>query len=56
VRDRRRPDRAIDFQQLYDEFKEISGGVERYLATVYLEKGGKLYTHRGKKFVRVARL
>jgi len=56
VIDPRKLDRTIDFEKLYDEFTEIIGELEKYLATVYLEKGGELYTHRGEDFVKVEKV
>jgi hypothetical protein len=53
VIDPRKLDRVIDFEKLYDEFTEIISELEKYLATVYLGKGGELYTHRGEDFVKV---
>jgi hypothetical protein len=55
VIDPRKLDRTIDFEKLYDEFTGIIGELEKYLANVYLEKGGELYTHRGEDFVKVER-
>ena len=42
VIDPRKTDRAIDFEKLYEEFTQIIGEIETYLATVYVEKGGEL--------------
>jgi hypothetical protein len=55
VIDPRRLDRAIDFEKLYNEFTGIISGIEKYLATIYLEKGGELYTHIEEKFTKVER-
>ena len=52
VIDPRKPDRAIDFDALYDEFADIVGELEKYLAAVFLDKGGQLYTIRDGEFVR----
>jgi hypothetical protein len=53
VIDPRKLDRTIDFDKLYNEFTGIIGELEKYLATVYLEKGGELYTHREEDLVKV---
>lgn len=53
IPDPRRPDRSIDFKKLYDEFNQIFGNVERYLASVYCDKGGELFAYINDKFVKV---
>jgi hypothetical protein len=53
VIDPRKLDRAIDFEGLYNEFTQIVGEVEKYLAAIYLDKGGELYTYKDGGFVKV---
>lgn len=55
VIDPRKLDRAIDFEELYNEFIQIVGEVEKYLATIYLDKGGELHLHKDGEFVKVDR-
>lgn len=45
VIDPRRLDRAIDFEELHDEFAKIVGGLEQYLVSVCLSMGGELRSH-----------
>jgi hypothetical protein len=51
ILDPRRLDREIDFEKLYKEFKRLIPGVHKYLATVYSNKGGKLYSIENGQFV-----
>lgn len=51
--DPRRPDRAINFEKQYKEFMSIIDDLEKYLVTIYLEKGGELYTLSDSKVVEV---
>ena len=53
VIDPRKLDRAIDFEGLYNEFTQIVGEVEKYLATVYLDKGGELEIRKDGRFLKV---
>jgi hypothetical protein len=56
VIDPRKLDKSIDFEKLHSEFTGVIGKLEEYLATVYLEKGGELYAHRGDDFIKVEKV